>query len=116
VRCRFAARQVNVEVSGPADHPATERITIGAIFRQGDDEAAASLLEDTLTVVGATMVTYDPGMAAERRGAVLQELGEAALGVGQAYLDSADVHYALSFDGVSGRLEITAATLRVGHG
>jgi hypothetical protein len=115
-RCRFAAREVIVEVSGPADRATTERITVAATFRPGDDEAATSLLEDTLTVVGATMVAYDPAMAAERRGAVLQELGDAALGVGEARLDSADVHYALSFDDVSGRLEITAAALRAGHG
>jgi len=114
--CRFAARQVEVEVSGPADRPATERITVAATFRKNDDEAATNLLDDALTVVGATMVAYDPGMAAERRGEVLLELGEAALGVGEAHLDSADVHYALSFDNVSGRLEITAATLRAGHG
>jgi hypothetical protein len=55
-------------------------------------------------------------MTAERRGEMLLELGDAALGVGEAHLDSADVHYALSFDDVSGRLEITAATLRAGHG
>ncbi|WP_262031701.1 hypothetical protein [Microvirga sp. Mcv34] len=115
-RCRFAAREVIVEVSGPADRPAIERITIAATFRQGDDRTATNLLDDTLTVVGATMVTYDPGMAAERRGEVLLELGEAALSVGEAHLDSADVHYALSFDDVSGRLEIIAATLRAGHG
>jgi hypothetical protein len=115
-RCRFAARGVSVEVAGPADRPATERITVAATFRQGDDGAAASLLDDTLTVVGATMVAYDPGMAAERRGAVLQELGDAALGVGEAHIDSNDVHYALSFDDVSGRLEIIAATLPAGHG
>lgn len=115
-RCRFAARGVIVEVAGPADRPATERITVAATFRQGDAGAAASLLEDALTVFGATMVAYDPGMAAERRGVVLQELGDAALGVGEAHIDSNDVHYALSFDDVSGRLEITAATLRAGHG
>jgi hypothetical protein len=116
IRCRFAARGVSVEVAGPADRPATERITVAATFRQGDDGAAASLLDDTLTLVGATMVAFDPGMPAERRGAVLQELGDAALGVGEAHIDSNDVHYALSFDDVSGRLEITAATLRGGHG
>jgi hypothetical protein len=115
-RCRFAARQVEIEVSGPADRPVTERITVAASFRQGDAAAATGLFEDALTVVGATMVAYDPGMAAERRGEVLFELGEAALGMGEAHLDSADVHYAVSFDDVSGRLEITAATLRAGHG
>ncbi len=115
-RCRFTARQVDVEVSGPAERPATERITIAATFRQGDDAAAAGLIQDALTVLGATMVAYDPGMVPDRRAEVLLELGEAALGVGEAHLDSADVHYALSFDDVSGRLEITAATLRAGHG
>ncbi len=115
-RCRFAAREVVIEVSGPADRPATERITVAATFRQGDDAAATGLIEDTLTVVGATMVAYDPGMTAERRSEMLLELGDAALGVGEAHLDSADVHYALSFDNVSGRLAITAATLRAGHG
>ncbi len=115
-RCRFTALQVDIEVSGPSDRPATERIIVAATFRQRDDAAATSLLEDTLTVIGATMVAYDPGMAAERRGEVLLELGEAALSVGEAHLDSADVHYALSFDDVSGRLEITAATLGAGHG
>ena len=34
----------------------------------------------------------------------------------EAHIDSNDVHYTLSFDDVSGRLEITAATLRAGHG
>ncbi|MBM1170169.1 hypothetical protein [Microvirga arabica] len=115
-RCRFAARLVDVDVTGPADRPGTERILIAAIFRQGDDEAATRLIDDTLTVLGATMVAYDPGMAVERRGEALLELGDAALGVGEAHLDSADVHYALRFDDVSGRLEITAATLRAGHG
>lgn len=115
-RCRFAARQVDVEVSGPADRPATEWITVVATFRQGNDEAAKGLLEDTLTVIGATMMAYDPGMAADRRSEVLLELGDAALTVGEAHLDSTDVHYALSFDAVSGRLEITAATLGAGHG
>ncbi len=114
--CRFAARRIEVGVSGPADRPVTERITVAATFRQGDDAAATGLIEDTLTVVGATMMAYDPKMTAERRGEVLLELGDAALGVGEAHLDSADVHYALSFDDVSGRLEITAATLRAGHG
>jgi hypothetical protein len=116
VRCRFAARGVSVEVAGPADRPATEQITVAATFRQGDDGAATGLLDDTLTVLGATMVAYDPGMTAERRGAVLQELGDAALGVGEAHIDSNDVHYALSFDDVSGRLEIIAAILPAGHG
>jgi hypothetical protein len=115
-RCRFAAREVVVEVSGPAERPATERMTVAATFRRDGDTAAASLLDDTLTLVGATMVAYDPRMTAERRGEMLLELGDAALGVGEAHLDSADVHYALSFDDVSGRLEITAATLRAGHG
>jgi hypothetical protein len=55
-------------------------------------------------------------MSANRRGEVLLELGEAALSVGEAHQDSANVHYALTFDDVSGRLEITAATLRAGHG
>jgi hypothetical protein len=114
--CRFAAREVVIEVSGPADRPATERITVAATFRKGDDAAATGLIEDTLTVLGATMVAYDPRMAAERRAEVLLELGDAALGVGEAHLDSVDVHYALSFDDVSGRLTITAATLRAGHG
>ena len=114
--CRFAARQVTVDVIGPADRPTTERITVAATFRQGDIEAAKGLLEDTLTVIGATMVAYDPGMAADRRSEVLLELGEAALSSGAVHQDSADVHYALSFDDVSGRLEITAATLRAGHG
>ncbi|MBM1171988.1 hypothetical protein [Microvirga arabica] len=116
VRCRFTAIQVDIEVSGPTDRPAMERITIAASFRQGDDAAAAGLIEDTLTVLGATMVAYDPGMAADRRSEVLLELGEAALSVGEAHVDSADVHYALSFDDLSGRLKITAATLRAGHG
>jgi hypothetical protein len=115
-RCRFAAREVIVEVSGPAERPTTDGITIGATFRRDGDTAAASLLDDTLMLIGATMVAYDPGMAADRRGDVLLELGEAALRVGEAHLDSADVHYALTFDDVSGRLEITAATLRAGHG
>jgi hypothetical protein len=115
-RCRFAARLVDVEVVGPPDRPGTERIMIGATFRQGDDAAATKLIDDTLTVLGATMVTYDPGMPADRRGEILLELGDAALNVGEAHRDSADVHYALSFDDVSGRLEITAATLRAGHG
>jgi hypothetical protein len=114
--CRFAARRIEVGVSGPADRPVTERITVAATFRQGDDAAATGLLENALTVVGATMVAYDPGMTAERRGEMLLELGDAALGVGQVHLDSVDVHYALSFDDVSGRLEITVATLRAGHG
>jgi hypothetical protein len=114
--CRFAARQVTVDVTGPADRPSTERISVAATFRQGEDEAAKGLLEDTLTVIGATMVAYDPGMSANRRGEVLLELGEAALSVGEAHQDSANVHYALTFDDVSGRLEITAATLRAGHG
>ncbi|SCZ08609.1 hypothetical protein [Microvirga guangxiensis] len=115
-RCRFAARLVDIEVVGPADRPGTERIQVTATFRQGDDAAATRLLDDILTVVGATMVAYDPGMAAERRGEALLELGEAALSVGEAHLDSTDVHYALSFDDVSGRLEIIAATLRASHG
>ena len=114
--CRFVARQVTVDVIGPVDRPATERITVAATFRQGDDAAAKGLLEDTLTLIGATMVAYDPGMAADRRGELLLELGDAALSVGEAHRDSADVHYALSVDDVSGRLEITAATLRAGHG
>jgi hypothetical protein len=46
-RCRFAAREVSVEVAGPVDRGATERITVAATFRQGDDGAAASLLEKT---------------------------------------------------------------------
>ncbi len=116
VGCRFAARQVTIDVIGPADRPATERITVAATFRHGDDAAAKGLLEDTLTVIGATMVAYDPGMATDRRGKVLLELGEAALSLGEAHRDSADVHYAVSFDDVSGRLEIVAATLRAGHG
>jgi hypothetical protein len=103
-------------VTGPADRPATERISVAATFRQGDDEAAKGLLEDTLTVIGATMVAYDPGMSADRRGEVLLQLGEAALSSGEAHHDSADVHYALTFDDVSGRLEITAVTSRAGHG
>ncbi|WP_201860698.1 hypothetical protein [Microvirga soli] len=115
-RCRFAARLVEVEVVGPTNRPGTERIVIGATFRQGDDAAATRLIDDTLTVLGATMVVYDPGMAARRRGELLLELGDAALSLGEAHRDSADVHYALSFDDVSGRLEITAATLRAGHG
>ena len=61
------------------------------------------------------MAAYDPQMSVDRRGKVLLELGEAALSSGEAHRDSADVHYALSFDDVSGRLEITAATLRAGH-
>jgi hypothetical protein len=115
-RCRFAARRVDIEVVGPPDRPGTERIVIGATFRPGDDAAATKLIDDTLTVLGATMVAYDPGMAADRRGQLLLELGDAALTVGEAHRDSADVHYALSFDDVSGRLEITAATLPAGHG
>lgn len=115
-RCRYAARQVGIEVVGPPDRPVTERIMIAATFRQGDDAAAAKLIDDTMTVLGATMVVYDPGMAAERRGELLLELGDAALSMGEAHRDSVDVHYALSFDDVSGRLEITAATLRAGHG
>ncbi|MXQ12667.1 hypothetical protein [Microvirga makkahensis] len=67
-------------MSGPADRPAMERITVAASFRQGGADAARCLLEDALTVVGATMVAYDPGMAAERHGEVLLERGEAALG------------------------------------
>jgi hypothetical protein len=114
-RCRFAARQVTVDVTGPVDRPSTERISVAATFLQGDAAAAKELLEDTLTVIGATMVAYDPGMSADRRGEVLLELGEAALSSGEAHKDSADVHYALSFDDVSGRLEVTAATLRAGH-
>ncbi|MBD2746104.1 hypothetical protein IC232_05250 [Microvirga sp. BT688] len=114
--CRYAARQVGIEVVGPPDRPVTERIMIAATFRQGDDAAATKLIDDTLTVLGATMVVYDPGMAEDRRGEFLLELGDAALSVGEAHRDSADVHYALSFDDVSGRLEITAATLRAGHG
>ncbi|MEE1657884.1 hypothetical protein VB618_16915 [Microvirga sp. CF3062] len=115
-RCRFAARQVDIEVVGPPDRPGTERIMIAATFRQGDNAAATKLVDDTLTVLGATMVVYDPGMVADRRSEVLLELGDAALTVGEAHQDSTDVHYALSFDDVSGRLEITAATLRAGHG
>ncbi|QFU14739.1 hypothetical protein [Microvirga thermotolerans] len=115
-RCRFVARQVEVEVSSPVGRPATERITIAATFRQGDDEAGQRLLEDTLTMIGATMVAYDPRMAADQRGEILLELGDAALSVGEAHRDSADMHYALSFDDVSGRLEITAAALSAGHG
>ncbi|MFC4171558.1 hypothetical protein ACFOYU_05730 [Microvirga sp. GCM10011540] len=115
-RCHFAARLVDVEVTGPEDRPGTERIMVAATFRQGDDEAAAKLIDDTLTVLGATMVAYDPRMSADRRGEVLFDLGDAALTTGEAHRDSADVHYALTFDDVSGRLEITAATLRAGHG
>lgn len=115
-RCRYAARQVDLEVVGPPDRPVTERIMIAATFRQGDDAAAAGLIDDTLTVLGATMVVYDPRMPADRRSDILLDLGEAALSIGEAHRDSADVHYALSFDNVSGRLEITAATLRAGHG
>lgn len=115
-RCRFAARQVDIEVVGGPDRSGTERIMIGATFRQGDDAAATRLVEDTLTVLGATIVAYDPRMAADQRSEVLLELGNAALTVGAAHQDSADAHYALSFDDVSGRLEITAATLRAGHG
>ncbi|QRM35275.1 hypothetical protein [Microvirga sp. VF16] len=115
-RCRFVARQVDVEVSSSAARPAMERITVAATFRQGDDAAAKGLLEDTLTVIGATMVAYDPEMDAGRRGEILLALGEAALSVGEAHRDSTNVHYALVFDDVSGRLEITAATLRAGHG
>jgi|GEM_PF-3032907 len=114
--CRFAARLIEVDVMGPADRPGTERILIAATFRQGDDEAATRLIDDTLTVLGATMVAYDPRMPADSRSKVLLELGDAALSVGEAHRDSADVHYALAFDDVSGRLEITAATLRAGHG
>ncbi len=102
-------------MTGPVDRPSTERISVAAIFRHGNDAAAKELLEDTSTVIGATMVAYDPGMLADRRGEVLLELGAAALSSGAAHQDSADVHYALSFDDVSGRLEITAATLRAGH-
>jgi hypothetical protein len=116
IRCRFAARLVDVEVTGPADRPGTERITVAATFRQGDDEAAAKLIDDTLTVLGATMIAYDPRMPADRRSEALLELGDAALTTGEAHRDSTDVHYALRFDDVSGRLEIIAATLRAGHG
>jgi len=113
--CRFAARQVVIDVTGPADRPATERIVVTAMFPRDDDGAASGLIEDTLSVLGATMVAYDPGMAANRRGELLLELGEAALSVGEAHRDSADMHYSLAFDDVSGRLEITAATIRAGH-
>jgi ERCC4-related helicase len=103
-------------VSGRSDRPATERIIIAATFRQDDDAAATGLLEDTLTVIGGAMVAYDSGMVADRRSEVLLEVGEAALSVGEAHLDSAEVHYVLSFNDVSGRLEIMAATLGAEHG
>jgi len=89
---------------------------VAATFRQGDGEAAVRLVDETLSIFGATMVAYDPNTPADRRSEVLLELGEAALASGEAHHDSADVHYGLSFDDVSGRLEIVAAALRAGHG
>jgi len=113
--CRFGARQVEIDVTGPKGRSGTDRITVAATFRRNDNDAAKGLMEDALTVLGATMVTYDPRMAADRRSGMLLELGGAALNIGEAHLDSADVHYSLSVGDVSGRLEITAATLRAQH-
>ncbi|MCG7392915.1 hypothetical protein MHY87_08370 [Microvirga sp. ACRRW] len=114
-RCRFAARRVQVEAISPAGRSGTERITLAVTFHQGGESAAKQLMRDALLVLGATMVAYDPTMPADRRRDFLLELGDAALTVGEAHRDSANVHYALSFDDVSGRLEIIAATLRASH-
>lgn len=110
--CRFAARRVDIEVAGSRGSRGTERIALAARFRRGAETEAAGLLRDAFTVLGATMVAYDPEMAADRRGEVLQTLGDAALGAGEGQEDGQAARYAVSFDDVSGRLEIDVFPLR----
>ena len=112
--CRFSARDVDIIVAGHGT--GTGRITVAVTFRRGGETEATRLLRASMSVLGAVMVTYDPGMRASRRVDMINELGEAAFEDSEAHLDSADVHYALAFDDASRRLEIVVAPLRLAHG
>lgn len=111
--CRFTAGMVGIEVRGVSR--GTAGITIAASFPRGDETAAATLLEDVLLLLGSTMVAYDPILAASRRVEIIDQLGDAAIQVGEAHVDSAQVHYRLTFDNVDGGLEIGIGPLPSAH-
>ena len=111
--CRFSARDIAIQVAGAGR--GTVRVTIAATFRDGSEAEATVLLQDSMLVLGSTMVAYDPAMPATRRVEAINMLGEAAFEDREAHLDSADVHYGLTFDDASGRLEIVVVPLALAH-
>jgi hypothetical protein len=115
IACRFAARRIAVFVEGAASPARTEKVTIATTLRRGDEAGAPPLLADALTVLGATMMAFDPRLAASRRGELIAEIGAAALAVGRAERHGSASHYSLSFDSATGRLEIAVTPEALAH-
>lgn len=105
--CRYAAGPVTVDVSGPTLQPATDIIAIRAGFRKGEAVDGAQAFRDTLTILGATVMAYDPSLEPELRSGIIATLGEAALTEGKGRMETPAASYTVAFDDLSGRLEIT---------
>jgi hypothetical protein len=112
--CRFTAGEVDVVVAGYG--AGTGRIIVAVTFQPGEEGEAETLIKELMAVLGSTMSAYDPRMPASRRFDMINALGEAAFEDVEAHFDSVDVHYGLTFEDASGRLEVVVAPVRLAHG
>ncbi|WP_230530861.1 hypothetical protein [Microvirga roseola] len=109
LECRFSSDHVAVLVQGRSNPPRTGRIVLEADLlqdRPGADAVAA--ITDTVLSLGATVVSFDPGLPAEKRVELISELTNDALDKGQSEASGQDATYAATFDRqTDGRIAIT---------
>jgi hypothetical protein len=113
IECRFTSGNVVVRVQGTEGPRRTGRVLIEAdLLRDKPGAGPLVTVADCVLTLGATMVIFDPQLAAEPRARLLSELTTSALDTGKSEDNGVDARYSLVFDeAASGILSITVTPI-----
>lgn len=111
LRCRFSSQRLAVVVQGQETPPQIDRIIIAADLLQDHPATMPDLVvSEALIALGATMITFDPGLQQERRDALIVALAEAVHKTGEGRGSGAAADYAVALQQAATSLLVIIVT------